>query len=155
MQLFLDLSILLLDELPKMLLFLAHVSPSFLRELPPVEISKDHPSEKSKVWLEPESATTTSVWWRLEAGRGLGSFVVGRGTAPEHRAQRLGPRGSWGWTSYKWGIPCYWLRGIAVFLWLVVILKQRQTLGKLSVTNPILIIQRQLLQAMFHFLNCH
>ena len=52
-----------------MLLFLAHVSPSFLRELPPVEISKDHPSEKSKVWLEPESATTTSVWqaedWEL------------------------------------------------------------------------------------------
>ena len=31
-----------------MLLFLANVSPSFLRELPPVEINKGHPSEKAK-----------------------------------------------------------------------------------------------------------
>lgn len=70
-----------------MLLFLAHVSPSFLRELPPVEISKDHPSEKSKVWLEPESATTTSVWqaedwgalWQAE---GLLRNTVLRGWGP-------------------------------------------------------------------------
>ena len=80
---------------------------------------------------------------------------MGRETAPEHPAQRLGPWGSQGWPSCKWGTPCRWLTCIAGFLLSVVVLKQEQILRKLSVTNPILVIWGQLLQAcMFHFLNC-
>lgn len=63
-------------------------------------MNKVHPNEAKaahpELALARDSATTTWVWQRLEAGRGAGSFTVDRGMPPERPAPRLGAQGSGG-----------------------------------------------------------
>ena len=104
-----------------MLLFLANVSPSFLRELPPVEINKGHPSEKAKSGSSQRVSHHHQCLVETRGRQRTGELCGGQRDSSGAPRPEAGAPGKPRVGQLQAGHPCHWLRCIGGFLWLVVI----------------------------------